>query len=250
MNREALYNDLHKGQLTQEEEKNHHSADVIIDILKDYIQPKSVLDIGCGLGTWLQVAKEKWNCDTVGVEGHWVEDREGLVKVDLEKGFDLNRKFDLAICLEVGEHLSAAAAPLLVQSLTRHAEIILFSAAIPGQGGHGHINEQFLNYWIDLFGACWYWPCNFIRASIWDRKDVHWWLTQNTMLFVKDGYRSTLGHTLREMNEDSPTIYNIVHPDVYASRIQQANPLMQLVSQGGTFRFTPNGEMLKVEKLS
>lgn len=245
--RQAIYNDLHKGQLAQQEEQNRHSANVILDIVNEYIHPNSVLDVGCGLGTWLDVAKNKWGCETVGVEGQWAEDREGLVKVDLEKGFDIGKKFDLAICLEVGEHLPAACAARLVQSLTKHSDVILFSAAIPYQGGHGHVNEQFLPYWEELFRACGYQGIDMIRGIVWDDQSVLWWLRQNTVVFAKPGALEVLAFD---------RLLSLVHPDVYSSRIRQMEGMLQQraqfmaqVQQGGLFRFTPTLQGIQVESI-
>lgn len=227
--RQSIYADLHKGQLSAQEQQNRHSASVILRIVREHRQPKSVLDVGCGLGTWLDVSRGVFDTeDVVGVEGDWAKASSLVINptlvhiADLEKGFDLHRRFDLAICLEVGEHLSADAAPNLVSSLVQHADTVLFSAAIPGQGGHHHVNEQFLTYWDSLFGGHGYLSFDPVRPVIWNDASILWWLRQNVVLYVKESLP-----VQRAMS--------IVHPDVYVSRIlqlQSAITQMQAKEQG------------------
>jgi 2-polyprenyl-3-methyl-5-hydroxy-6-metoxy-1,4-benzoquinol methylase len=140
--RHHIYHDLHHNQLIREESANAFSANLILSEVFRYYKPRSVVDIGCGIGTWLATALELGVTDVLGIEGDWLDRSlariadELIVATDLEQPFDLGRRFDLAICLEVAEHLSPAAAPGFIDSLTRHADVILFSAAIPFQGGH------------------------------------------------------------------------------------------------------------------
>jgi hypothetical protein len=128
----------------------------------------------------------------MGVDGDWV--RQDMLKVrpnyftavDLCRPFDLKRRFDLVMSLEVAEHLPESAAIDFVQSLSRHGDIILFSAAIPGQGGRNHLNEQWPPYWIDLFANLGYAKFDFIRGRIWDEPLVSPWYLQNILLFARD----------------------------------------------------------------
>src|SRR4029079_2916208 len=105
--RQAIYNDLHRNQISQEEEANRRSAELVLAELFQYFAPKSVLDVGCGIGTWLAVAQRMGVAEIQGIEGNWLDRRlvqvpESLiVDVDLEQSFDLGRRFDLVICLEV-----------------------------------------------------------------------------------------------------------------------------------------------------
>src|SRR3981081_11169 len=124
------------------------SADAIVPVVIDLVRPRSVVDIGCGTGTWLAAFRRDGVPDVFGIDGDWApRDRLQLTggqvaHHDPSQPLDLGRRFDLAICLEVAEHLPAASADALVALLTRHAPVVLFSAAIPGQGGTGHVNEQ------------------------------------------------------------------------------------------------------------
>jgi SAM-dependent methyltransferase len=245
--REQIYHDLHQGQLSAEEQKNRHSARHILNMVQEYLQPQSVLDVGCGLGTWLSVAHNMGVDDIQGVEGPWADPRKFAIDpakvliTDLEKPFHLNRRFDLAICLEIGEHLFAQGAPHLVESLVRHSDHILFSAAIPHQGGHHHVNEQFPDYWANLFAPHKYVPLDPFRGRLWHDASIHWWLRQNILLFVSEKALADNEKLRKERDVVRPL--SLVHPDVYMSRLQMAQAqlqqfqqLVQVLSQGGTFQ--------------
>ena len=155
--RSENYRNLTEDVLSKTVVHNRASADRILQVLFEYVRPSSVLDVGCGLGTWLKAVLDLGISDIRGVEGNWLDRSKleidgGLVEVcDLEHGFSLGRKFDLTICLEVGEHLSPAAAEGFVRSLVNHSDVILFSAAIPYQRGADHRNERFPDYWAKFF---------------------------------------------------------------------------------------------------
>ena len=120
-------------------------------------KPRSVADVGCGLGTWLKVFITNGVTDVVGYDGAHLNmnkvviEKELIVTSDLEKPIVANRKFDLVISLEVAEHISLQNAQSFVNSLCGLGETVVFSAAIPQQGGQNHINEQWPEYWQKLF---------------------------------------------------------------------------------------------------
>jgi len=247
--RTAVYRDLHGQQLEAEETQNRHSARLILGMLFELYMPRSVLDVGCGLGTWLSVARELGVQDIMGVDGPWLEKSrlrvpEKLVRVvDLEKPFELGRRFDLVMCLEVGEHLSQDAARNFIASLTTHADALLFSAAIPFQGGHHHVNEQWPDYWSTLFAERGFVPLDFIRARIWTDNSVLWWLRQNILLFARKSLLDS-HEAFRALRGGMPAL-SVVHPDVYLSRlrfaqtaIDERNNILGLLSSGGTFNVT------------
>lgn len=115
-------------------------------IIYDIVKPKSVIDIGCGAGGWLSVFKNEYNCRITGVDGDYL-DREKLlinddefITYDLEKHFKFNPKniedkFDLAMSLEVAEHLPPSRGPGFIDDLTELSDAVFFSAAVPNQGG-------------------------------------------------------------------------------------------------------------------
>lgn len=172
---------------------NYKAPSQVLPLVFEILKPKSILDIGCGIGTWLKVAKDHGVSDVLGIDGDYVDksqlkiDTAEFVEKDLEKPFDLGRKFDLAICLEVAEHLKESSAANFVASLTKHADVILFSAALPGQGGQRHINEQWPDYWSNLFSKSGFSMTDPIRGRIWNNEAVDWWYRQNIFLVIRDG---------------------------------------------------------------
>src|SRR5512145_2582160 len=133
------------------------SARIYLRHLWNYIQPRSVLDVGCGRGTWLKACGELGSDTLVGYDGPWNDksqmlDPEIVFRAgDLNDGFRAEEKIDLAMSLEVAEHLEAKYAERFVESLCFSADCVLFGAASIGQGGANHLNEQMPSYWAVYF---------------------------------------------------------------------------------------------------
>jgi SAM-dependent methyltransferase len=184
------------------------------------VQPTSVVDVGCGIGTWLKAFAECGVDNYLGLDGDYVPRNKLLIEasrfqpVDLTNPPDLNRKFDLAVCLEVGEHLPARSAPRLVTSLTTFAPCVLFSAALPGQGGTHHINEQWPAFWQRLFAAREFVRLDPIRPQVWRNRSVEWWYKQNIYLYChkdKVASKPALSHEADYTNECP---FELLHADV------------------------------------
>lgn len=124
--------------------------------------------------------------------------------------------------LEVAEHLTPARADSFVEDLTRLSDVILFSAAIPGQHGLNHVNEQWQFYWAEKFLQRDYIAVDCIRPKIWSNNSVEWWYCQNILVYVK---RTELGHypKLQEfyLNHRDAITLNLVHPKLYVWNILQ-----------------------------
>ncbi|MEO7272563.1 MAG: methyltransferase domain-containing protein, partial [Vicinamibacterales bacterium] len=165
------------------------SAQAVLGVLGEYVQPSAVIDVGCGTGSWLRGFHEA-GCEVLGVDGPWVQPDQLQIpttafrSTDLTRPLQLDRRFDLALSLEVGEHLPEGAAQTLVQSLTAAAPVVLFSAAIPHQGGEQHVNEQWPAYWARLFAAEGYGAYDVIRLRVWDDPAVEWWYAQNAVVYA------------------------------------------------------------------
>jgi hypothetical protein len=178
----------------------------------------SVVDIGCGVGSWLRAFTECGVADIAGYDGSYV-DRSLLMippeqfnPVDLRHEFALLRRFDLAVSLEVAEHLPDTCAPRFVGMLTSAAPVVLFSAAIPGQGGTDHINEQWQDYWRALFASRDYQPVDCIRPTIRGHQDVEFWYQQNIIVYCSPEVvrgRSDLAPVSEHIS------LNLVHPTLY-----------------------------------
>jgi SAM-dependent methyltransferase len=167
-----------------------NSAREIIPVVKQFIKPRSIVDVGCGIGTWLSEFNSAGVTDFLGIDGDYVERRQLMIEPerfqarDLEKPIPFERRFDLAVSLEVAEHLPAASADTFVESLTRLSSVILFSAAIPNQGGNHHVNEQWPEYWQQRFERRGYAVIDCLRRLIWRNRNVQWWYRQNIMFYV------------------------------------------------------------------
>lgn len=190
----------------------------IINMLSP-VQITSVVDFGCGVGGWLsQFQKENKLVDVFGLDfGN--PDRSQLQiseksyqKADLSKKIDLGRKFDLCISLEVAEHIHLENANNFIDNLCRHADFILFSAAVPGQGGTEHVNEQPLSYWEKKFKQRNYIMYDIVRPFFWDDKNVDVWYRQNAVLFVKKGIDIEKCYFRKAAHK---TITDIVHPELF-----------------------------------
>lgn len=177
---------------------SRRSAATVVPLLADTLRPGSVADFGCGRGAWLQIWLSAGLTDVVGVDGPYVPEDKLLVSPrcfrsgDLTTAMDLGRRFDLVTSFEVGEHLPRAASAAFVDNLCRHAPVVAFSAAVPGQGGEHHINEQRYEFWRDLFTARGYRLFDFIRPRIAAVRAVEPWYRYNALLFVSDAAISAL----------------------------------------------------------
>lgn len=204
---------------------NSSAAEQVLPVLFSIFKPKSIIDVGCGLGNWIEVAKKMGVEEVVGVDGSYVNrtllkiDDKEFIEKDLTKPFDLNIKFDLAICLEVAEHLPETSADTLVQSIVAHTDVVMFSAAIPGQGGQNHINEQWPTYWQELFQKYDYDMIDFFRPKIWNNTKIEFWYRQNMFLVVKKG------HFLSD--QGSKEIVSLVQPELLSAIIDQNNLKIQ-----------------------
>lgn len=168
------------------------SAHELIPIFNKFFQPRSVIDVGCGTGNWLHVWEKCGVTNILGLDGDYIRKESLLIKpeqfqvANLETALPINKQFDLVMSLEVAEHIRPENASVFIHSLCLLGDIILFSAAIPGQGGHNHVNEQYPDYWIALFEKENFSAYDFIRHQIWNNKNIDTCYRQNLLLFLKD----------------------------------------------------------------
>jgi methyltransferase family protein len=202
---------------------SYQSGLELLSFLFSLYKPQSVIDIGCGRGAWLKAAKNLGAADIHGVDGPWLKQEDMLddqikfIDANMESTIPLSRRYDLAISLEVAEHLSSSAAPKIVSTLCDASDLVLFGAAVPCQGGENHINEQRQSYWVKLFCEQNFSPIDLVRPALWSNKLVSPWYKQNTLLYVRDS-REDLKRLLQPGAIAYP-IYDIIHPDMFEKRV-------------------------------
>jgi SAM-dependent methyltransferase len=190
-------------------------------MIYELVRPASVIDVGCGEGVWLRQFKRSGAARVFGVDGEYVDpgrlaiDRGEFMALDLEKPFPKFGSFDLALCLEVAEHVSADIAGSLVKTLTSAAPVIAFSAAIPGQRGTHHVNEQWPEYWAGLFREQDYLAFDPIRPHIRSNAAVELWYRQNLVLYAARGWAAWHPEMKASLVEDPSLLGEWVHRAVY-----------------------------------
>ena len=221
---------------------SHHpgaasSAAAMAPFMLELSDARSVVDIGCGIGTWLAEFAARGVDDYHGYDGAWVKPeqlvipRERFTPVDLGRAVPRARTFDLAISLEVAEHLPEASADLFVESLAALAPIVVFSAAIPMQGGTGHVNEQWPGYWGAKFAARGFSAIDCIRERVWNVHGVEWWNAQNTIVYASAGAlgRSEKLRMLASARGGEPRA--MVHPRCFLAKATQPIGLRRMIRE-------------------
>lgn len=217
----SIYNaEFYRGSDRTTDGGAHH----VLSILFDVMPIRSVIDVGCGLGNWLKNAKILagkigWPIEVRGLDGDHVMKEcnpeispEEFTVCDLNERIKSDRRYDLAISLEVAEHLKPERAVSFVEDLTALSDVVLFSAAIPHQeyepSAHGHINERPLSYWEKIFNDRGYRLIDCIRPNIWTNERVGWFYRQNIVVFVRENSKN-----LKRLETiPRPHITDIVNP--------------------------------------
>lgn len=234
------------------DEGAQRSAEIIVPLLVRLFAPRSVVDFGGGAGRWAAVFLARGLADVLTIDGPWVPPAaravppERFLEHDLRAPLQLDRTFDLALCLEAAEHLPASVAPQLVRALTGAAPVVVFSAALPGQGGEGHVNEQPASYWASLFAAEGYACFADLRRRLWSAADVEVWYRQNLLCFVQgsvaERWRPVLGAPL----EPSDGGLDVAHPELLARHKRRGDELESYARRLEAEAETLRGELADV----
>ena len=211
------------------------SAAAVLPIVLDLLAPQSIVDVGCGRGAWLRVASDLGVPRVRGIDGGYVDRTNLLIPpqqfraVDLNRPFQTPERYDLALCLEVAEHLPKRAARSLVAGLVSAAPAVLFSAAIPGQPGTHHVNPQFPEYWCRLFAEHGYLALDAVRPAIcWDSR-VEPWYRQNLILYVDRTYYEGSRRLRNFLPVESPEeLLPWVYGGIWRGRVRWRGPLSLL----------------------
>ncbi|GHS93364.1 hypothetical protein FACS1894139_02900 [Planctomycetales bacterium] len=204
------------------------SAKTVLPLVVNLVKPQSVCDVGCGTGAWLKTCAEIAGIadeNAVGFDFD-VPVSQLLIKQQQYRNTDLKipvvceRKFDLCISVEVAEHIPHKQSEIFVQSLVDLAPVILFSAAVPGQGGTEHINEQWPLYWEQIFRKKNYYGIDLLRSQIWDNNRIDWWYRQNIVLFVREDKLAELG-----LEKPQSFLLPLVHPQSKQWRRAERQPV-------------------------
>lgn len=214
------YNELYEVS----REGSIRSARVVVPTLVEILKPKSVVDVGCGEGWWLSVFREYGVAQVSGLDGPHIDTKRLLIPRSSFRPFNLQRvtpadavPHDVAISLEVAEHLPEEKAANFVEFLTACAPVVVFSAAMPRQGGMGHVNEQWPGYWANLFARCGYRGTGALRWKFWMNPLIEHWY-QQIFLYAND---SAIGaNPALQALMDSPLAppWPVIHPVLWDSR--------------------------------
>lgn len=212
--------------------KTADAARNILAIVASALPPiDAAIDFGCGVGTWLSVLRERGAGDVLGLDGPWVERAllqippDRFQEANFEQPIALQRRYDLAITLEVAEHVSPPLAGRFVDTLTAASDFVLFSAAVPHQGGVGHVNEQWPDYWAALFSERGYEPLDFVRRRIWGDDTIPYWYRQNLLVFAR---RERLGDVHIDGNDSRGSgsrVNALIHPELYLAKVEEMSSL-------------------------
>jgi hypothetical protein len=206
-------------------EESLRSARIVLARLWEYWASASVADVGCGRGAWLKACHELGSTVLLGFDGSWNSQAQmidGAIQfnsIDLNRPFAVQHPADLAMSLEVAEHLEPSSSSQFVGCLCSASDTVLFSAAYPGQGGTNHLNERARTYWAALFRERGYVPFDLFRPVLWGNEQVGYFYRQNTFLYCAEGGASCNRIRAAGCSEQKETAFmDCVHPVLYEMR--------------------------------
>ena len=228
------------------------SAPRVAPKVLDIHPARSVVDVGCNIGVWLRAFLDHGVERVLGVDGDYVDPEKLLVDRALFLQRDLNQplgaigRFDLAISLEVGEHLEPDRASGFIADLCQLADVVLYGAAVPFQGGELHVNEQWQSYWAQLFADNGFVAYDVLRRAIWAQPNVAYWYKQNAIFYVKAGSAAYERFRMR-YGEPSNTMLDVVHPELFRGkvwRLKNGNFVDRFINRFRSSGGEPRGEVL------
>ncbi len=210
------------------------AAELVAPIVYELFEPKQVVDIGCGVGIWLRALQEAGVEKIMGVDGDWVQPELLVIPPDCFLHADLHypdqvlnkltKPFDLVMSLEVAEHLPETCADEFIRTLTSLGDLILFSAAVPKQGGHRHINEQWQSYWAHKFARHGFRPFDLIRPRIVDQQRIQLCYRQNIVIYAREASEDRCSEIAAQASGvRTPESLDYVLPEMFTRTIDPKN---------------------------
>lgn len=201
-------------------DRSLQAAEVIVPRLLQLFEPRSVIDVGCGVGGWLAVFREHGVERIHGIDGDYVD--RSMLRIpeadfspqDLSIPVEFGR-FDLAVSLEVAEHLAPEGGEALLDTLVGSADVVVFSAAVPDQGGHGHVNERWPSHWASRFAERGFLAVDCIRPAIWEATSVPYYYRQNMLVFCRP---SRVPEGFQTLAPEDRFALDRICPDFYEAR--------------------------------
>jgi SAM-dependent methyltransferase len=224
------------NRITYIHEEAVHNSDApkeIVPVLVKLFAPSSVLDVGCGIGTFLAHFKHAGVPKVSGIDGPWVNKNlllqhisaEEFKEHDLSKPFHEDTPYDLVLSLEVAEHIDPAYADVFVRNLVQAGKVIVFSAAVPNQGGQNHLNEQWTDYWKEKFLKHDYIVHDILKPYFWNNPDIFFWYKQNMVVVTHKDY-------VFNSNVSYNTLTDVVHKEMFLFRTNQLNQEIENIRSG------------------
>lgn len=187
------------------------SADAVLSIIN--VLDKTIVDFGCGRGDWLTVARALGAKEVLGLDSYAINEHPldiPSLYTDITQPVQLDKRYDVAICLEVAEHIAETYADTLIDSLVHAAPVILFSAAVKGQGGIHHVNEQPPAYWYQKFIQHGY-QCYDFRHLLWNNTAIEPWYRMGCLVYIHQDHPAEL---LKQFRTDAAPLH-LIHPDIF-----------------------------------
>lgn len=223
---------------------SRRSALRILPLVFELVPHDSIIDVGCGVGSWLNAARQLGVHDVTGVDGDYVQREQLEIPADRFVAADLPglthrqlaertpsgpRRYDLVLSLEVAEHLPPTAAGGFIDLLCALGPVVLFSAAVPFQGGTNHLNERFPSFWATHFARHGYLAVDAVRQRVWDDANVEWWYRQNTLLFASQEALSRCNALSQWRQRTRDAAIDLIHPAHYQRVIEWGSELWRRV---------------------
>ena len=215
----------------RQQQGSYESARIVLGFLRQNLTVASACDVGCGAGTWIKALLEDGVPDVMGFDGAYAEPtlmipKQNFTAADLSAPLSAPRRYDLAISLEVAEHLPRERSAGFVADLTRLAPAVLFSAAVPFQGGTDHVNERWQGFWVEEFARYGYIVRDLLRPLIWEDRRVEPWYRQNTLLFLAADHPQATALATTVAGLRMPR--SLVHPDLVPSGMGDLGVILRM----------------------